>query len=369
LTRAGDGATLDEGMSAEERGCLYDGSARAERFTDEELERVRAAIPPATRGPGGGFPVITKFRSANWSRGNPMRAPFGIVLHHTGGSFQGDLATLTRAGTEVSSNDYIDKQGRIFELCEFPKRAWHAGPASLHGISDWNTHGWGIEIENLGTPGDRYPQRQIDAIVWRCRERRRKLGISDPKLLARHRDVCMPRGRKSDTSDNFPFAEVRRRVFAPTDPTDHGLGGGLQMEKYNVAGLNVKTGLIATAFAGALQGERIRAMPILSGPNVKAAAGEAAAAKFRAGPRLVTIGAEAAKAVQGAGQKLGKETESDLFGVLGQGQGNARLKDTVRKAEALLVQICQVEKKDAARARERFRKGLVGMAPEFKNLV
>jgi N-acetyl-anhydromuramyl-L-alanine amidase AmpD len=52
-----------------------------------------------------------------------MTAPFGIVLHHTGGSFQGDLATLTKDGTEVSANDYIDKRGRIFELCEFPKRA------------------------------------------------------------------------------------------------------------------------------------------------------------------------------------------------------------------------------------------------------
>ncbi len=356
-------------MSAEERGCLYDGSTNVERFSDEELKKLKAALPPATKGPGGGFTVITTIRSANFTRGRPMRAPFGIVLHHTGGSFQGDLATLTKHGTEVSANDYIDKRGRIFELCELPKRAWHAGEASLHGITDWNTHGWGIEIENLGTPGDRYPKRQIDAIVWRCRERRRRLGINDPKMLTRHRDICMPRGRKPDTSDNFPLAEVRRRVFAKTDPTDQGIRGELQMEKYNIAGLNMKTGLIATAFAGALQGERIRAMPILSGPNVMAAAGEAAAAKFRAGPRLVAIGAEASKAVKNAGQKLGPETESDLFGVLGQGQGDERMKDTVKKAQALLVQICKVERKNPERAKKRFRNGLVGMAPEFEKLL
>jgi hypothetical protein len=188
-------------------------------------------------------------------------------------------------------------------------------------------------------------------------------------MLTRHRDICIPRDRKPDTSDNFPLAEVRRRVFAKTDPTDHGVQGELEMEKYNIAGLNVKTGLIATAFAGALQAERIRAMPLLSGPNVAAAAGAAAAAKFRKGPRLVTIGAEAAKAVKNAGQKLGPENQSDLFGIVGQGQGDVRMKDTVQKAQALLVQICKVEKKNPARATKRFRNGLVGLAPEFENLV
>lgn len=98
-----------------------------------------------------------------------MLGPFGIVLHHTGGRFESDLATLTKEGTEVSANDFIDKQGRIFELCELPKRAWHAGEADLHGITDWNTHGWGIEIENLGTVSDSYPRRQIEAVVWRRR--------------------------------------------------------------------------------------------------------------------------------------------------------------------------------------------------------
>jgi N-acetyl-anhydromuramyl-L-alanine amidase AmpD len=356
-------------MSSEPSGCLYDGSANVESFDDEELRQVREAVPPATRSRDGGFQVVTNIRSANFSRGRPMTAPFGIVLHHTGGSFESDLATLTKAGTEVSSNDYIDKQGRIFELCEHPKRAWHAGDSELHGVRDWNTHGWGIEIENRGTGSDPYPRVQIEAIVWRCRERRKRLGITDPKMLARHRDVALPRGRKVDTSDNFPFEEVRRRVFAATDPTDQGMRGGLQMEKYNVAGLNVPTGLIATAFAGALQAERVKAMPILSVPNVAAAAGEAAAAKFRAGPRLVTIGHEAAKAVANAGHKLGTEDKSDLFGVTGDGSGDERMRDTIRKAKALLARICEVEKANAARATERFENALAALAPELGKLM
>jgi hypothetical protein len=195
------------------------------------------------------------------------------------------------------------------------------------------------------------------------------VGVTDPKMLTRHRDVALPRGRKPDTSDNFPFEEIRRRVFAETDPTDQGMRGGLQMEKYNVAGLNVRTGLIATAFAGALQAERVKAMPILSIANVAAAAAEAAAAKFRAGPRLVTIGHEAAKVVANAGHKLGSEDKSDLFGVAGDGTGDERMRDTIEKARALLRRICEVEKADAARATERFENALVALSPEFKNLV
>jgi N-acetyl-anhydromuramyl-L-alanine amidase AmpD len=358
-------------MAEQARGCLYDGTADVKTFSEGELRQVKSALPPETKDTKGtSFKVITKIRSANFSTRTQMSPPFGIVLHHTGGRFESDLATLTKEGTGVSANDFIDKQGRIFELCELPKRAWHAGEANLHGITDWNAHGWGIEIENLGNGSDPYPQRQIDAVVWRCRERRRRLGITDRKMLTRHRDICMPRGRKADTSDNFPLQEIRRRVFAKTDPTDHGVQEGeLEMEKYNIAGLERNTGLIATAFAGALRSEGVDAMAIHSGPNVKAAAGEAAMAKFRAGPRLVAIGGKAAKAVTGAGQKLGTEQKSDLFGAVSSGKGVQGTKDMLAKTEELLVQICKVEKRDPAQAKDRFEKVLITLAPDLEKLV
>jgi N-acetyl-anhydromuramyl-L-alanine amidase AmpD len=375
--------------------CLYDGSAKAAAFTEKQLAKVvsavaAAAIEPATAesspvvedsalaataGPAASAPaaaatfkVIKKIRSKNFGPASKsMRAPFGIVLHHTGGSFEGDLATLTKSGTEVSANDYIDKQGRIFELCEFPKRAWHAGKADLHGITDWNRHGWGIEIENLGKGNDPYPRKQIDAIVWRCRERRRKLGITSKKMLVRHRDICIPRDRKPDTSDNFPFAEVRRRVFARTDPTDKGITGGeLTMEKYNVAGLGQLPGLIAAVFAAVLRAEGVKAMAIHSAPNVRTAAEQAAVAKFRKGPRLVVIGGSAAAAVRKAGQTLGTEKQSDLFGAVGTGDSpGARMADTVAKAEDLLAQVCRVERKNSRRARKRFSATLAALDDAF----
>jgi N-acetyl-anhydromuramyl-L-alanine amidase AmpD len=355
------------------RGCLYDGSAEVRTFDPEELAEVRSAVPPAPRDArGAGFQVITRIRSANFSSVSerPMRGPFGIVLHHTGGRFESDLATLTKKGTEVSSNDFIDKQGRIFELCEFPKRAWHAGDADLHGITDWNTHGWGIEIENLGTGSDPYPQAQIEAVVWRCRERRRRLGIDNRKMLTRHRDICIPRGRKPDTSDNFPFEEVRRRVFAASDPTDHGVSGGLRMEKYNVAGIGKGPDFVAAAFAAALRTQGIDAMALHSRKNVAAAAAAASAAPFRKGPRLVAIGGAASEAVSKAGHKLRTEEKSDLFGVAGAGpSGSARLRDTIAKADDLLATICRVEKKNPEDAQERFRSAVVALLPSLQDKI
>jgi N-acetyl-anhydromuramyl-L-alanine amidase AmpD len=357
----------------ESRGCLYDGSAEVRTFDPEELAEVRSVVPPAPRDArGAGFQVITRIRSANFSpvSERPMRGPFGIVLHHTGGRFESDLATLTKKGTEVSANDFIDKQGRIFELCEFPKRAWHAGEADLHGITDWNAHGWGIEIENLGTGADPYPRAQIEAVVWRCRERRRRLGIDNRKMLTRHRDICIPRGRKPDTSDNSPFEEVRRRVFAASDPTDHGVSGGLRMEKYNVVGIGKKGhDFVAAAFAAALRTQGIDAMALHSRKNVAAAAAAASAAPFRKGPRLVAIGAAAGEAVGKAGHKLGNEDKSDLFGVAGGGPGGGGLPDTIARAQELLATICRVENKNADEAQERFRRTVVALLPRLEDKI
>jgi hypothetical protein len=111
-------------------------------------------------------------------------------------------------------------------------------------------------------------------------------------------------------------------------------------------------------------------MAIHSRENVRAAAANAAVAKFRKGPRLVVIGGAAAVAVRNAGQKLGTENKSDLFGAVGTGDSaDARLSDTVAKAEKLLAQICRVEKKDPRRARKRFAETLAALDEVFVTRV
>lgn len=210
----------------DEHPCLCD-LPRSERVAPtEELVVLAEAPVSANEAAAAGFSVRTDVRSANYGNapGHPQQMvakPEGIMLHHTAGSKNGDLATLTREGTWVSSNDYVTKEPQIFELVPHPRRAWHAGTADA-GTGyrpDGNTYYWGMEIENLGNGRDPYPRAQIDAIVWRCRQlRRRWPHINKPSQLFRHRDYAP--SRKTDPSDNFPFAEVRKRVFAASDPTD-----------------------------------------------------------------------------------------------------------------------------------------------------
>ena len=109
-------------------------------------------------------------------------------------------------------------------------------------------------------------------------------------------------------------------------------------------------------------------MPLLSGPNVAVCGRRRPPRRSSAKvPRLVAIGgSEAAKAVKNAGQKLGTEKHSDLFGVVGTGDSPAaRLADTVAKAEDLLAQVCRAEKKNPRRARKRFRGALAALDDTF----
>jgi N-acetyl-anhydromuramyl-L-alanine amidase AmpD len=194
------------------------------RFTAPEklkhaANRVAEAMRSATSDK---FFIRTNIRTANYGPW-AMSPPVGILLHHTAGDEDSDIPTLTRAGTGVSSNYYVTRQGAIYEFAPYPRRAWHAGDSEWAGVRDWNTHALGIELENYGN-GQDWPAVQIDALVWLCRRLVKQFpGIrSNHALLARHRDVALPRGRKTDPASNFPYTTVRNRIFAATDPTDPG---------------------------------------------------------------------------------------------------------------------------------------------------
>lgn len=189
---------------------------RIKHAANNAVESAREVAAPER------FHIRTHIRTANYGPW-AMSAPVGILLHHTAGQESSDIPTLTRSGTGVSSNYYVTRQGAIYEFAPFPRRAWHAGESSWAGVVDWNTHGMGIELENYGN-GQDWPAVQIDALVWLCRRLVKQFpGIkANHALLARHLDVAVPRGRKTDPASNFPYVRVRERTFAATDPTDDG---------------------------------------------------------------------------------------------------------------------------------------------------
>ncbi len=128
-----------------------------------------------------------------------------ILLHYTG-MLDADaaLAHLTAQGSEVSAHYFVHEDGRIIQLVQESRRAWHAGQAYWAGETDINSCSIGIEIANpghdFGYP--EFPKRQIAAVTALCRSIQTRSTISPARVLA-HSDVAP--ARKQDPGEKFPW--------------------------------------------------------------------------------------------------------------------------------------------------------------------
>jgi N-acetylmuramoyl-L-alanine amidase len=130
-----------------------------------------------------------------------------IVLHHTGGSYPGDLNWLTTRGSKVSCDFYISKHGAIYKLNpQLAQHAtWHAGVSEYGGYSDLNKWSIGIELEHK--PGEAWTSAQMNACRELCAWLLERYGLRTNAVVG-HKDIAMPRGRKTDP-ENFNFDRFR----------------------------------------------------------------------------------------------------------------------------------------------------------------
>lgn len=103
-----------------------------------------------------------------------------LVLHSTDGRESSDIPHLIDPHPEdptrrVSTHYYIKRDGRIRQLVQDNRVAYHAGVSHYANITDWNAISLGIELERARTDPD-YPPAQREAL-WRLLE----------YLLSRHR--------------------------------------------------------------------------------------------------------------------------------------------------------------------------------------
>lgn len=150
--------------------------------------------------------IDTSIRSPNWSEREGERIDM-IVLHATAGRFAGDIATLTDnrrpLAQRVSAHYYITKAGKIYQLVDESKAAWHAGASVWQGKGNINQRSIGIELENLNDGRDPYPIEQFEAAVALTRMLMERYRITSDNVV-RHADIALPPGRKSDPR-NFPW--------------------------------------------------------------------------------------------------------------------------------------------------------------------
>jgi N-acetylmuramoyl-L-alanine amidase len=128
-----------------------------------------------------------------------------IVLHYTGmvDAIEA-LERLRTPASQVSSHYLVFEDGRVTQLVQESKRAWHAGVASWAGETDINSCSIGIEIVN---PGHElgycdFPKRQIAAVTALCRGILTRNTIPPARVLG-HSDVAP--ARKQDPGEKFPW--------------------------------------------------------------------------------------------------------------------------------------------------------------------
>ncbi len=150
--------------------------------------------------------VVAEVRpSPNHGERKGDQRPDMIVLHYTGmPDAEAALERLCTSDTEVSAHYFVFEDGRVVQLVQESRRAWHAGAAIWGGETDINSRSVGIEIAN---PGHEYgypdfPKRQIAAVTALCRGIQTRNNIPAVRVLA-HSDVAP--GRKQDPGEKFPW--------------------------------------------------------------------------------------------------------------------------------------------------------------------
>jgi N-acetylmuramoyl-L-alanine amidase len=143
--------------------------------------------------------------SPNYGERKDGRQPDMILLHYTGmPDTNAALERLTSRLSQVSSHYLVFEDGRIAQLVQESRRAWHAGASVWAGDIDVNSCSIGIEIAN---PGHDYgypnfPARQIAAVTALCRSILTRYNVAPERVLA-HSDVAP--GRKQDPGEKFPW--------------------------------------------------------------------------------------------------------------------------------------------------------------------
>lgn len=151
---------------------------------------------------------------------NERKSPVSmIVLHYTGmESGEAALGRLCDPVAEVSAHYLVEEDGRIFQLVDEDKRAWHAGRAHWRGIKDVNSASVGIEIVNPGHEhGYRnFPDVQMASVIPLVAAIKERHGITRGNVVG-HSDVAP--ARKEDPGELFNWHSLARLRLALPRPT------------------------------------------------------------------------------------------------------------------------------------------------------
>lgn len=133
--------------------------------------------------------------------------PEAIVLHHSGGSYNGGVSWIMNPDSKVSYHCLIARDGRRTVFGDDSNRMWHAGKSVWKGRSDLNSWSLGVSWE-----GDTYLNPLEEDAIASAMEyilpRIKKWNI-DPSMILDHRMVSP--SRKTDIAP-MEYSRVMSRI-------------------------------------------------------------------------------------------------------------------------------------------------------------
>jgi N-acetylmuramoyl-L-alanine amidase len=169
------------------------------------------------------------------------RRPNFVVIHHTSDATAAiALHTLTEPARAVSAHYLIDRDGRLYQLVDERRRAWHAGKSQWGNDSDINSASLGIELDNNGE--EPFAEAQIAALLALLDDIQKRYAIPAANFIG-HADVAPT--RKNDPSRYFPWRRLAQRGYGlwcesppPELPPGFDAALALRVLGYDVSDLN-----------------------------------------------------------------------------------------------------------------------------------
>lgn len=120
--------------------------------------------------------------------------PKGIILHHSGGTFNGSVAWVLNPVSKVSYHCIVNENGDRTILASDDKICWHAGRSSFKNVSSCNNYMLGIAVSG-DTTKRLLTNEEVESVAQWCIKKMKAYGFG-LDFVTTHREVSP--GRKND---------------------------------------------------------------------------------------------------------------------------------------------------------------------------
>lgn len=147
-----------------------------------------------------------------------------VVLHYTDMPDVRDaVEKMCNPESKVSAHYCIARDGKVIQMVDEEKRAWHAGRSYWRGHTDVNSASIGIELDNPGhTWGyEDFPEEQMQVLIRLLNDIVKRHDIPRANVLG-HSDVAPQ--RKDDPGEKFDWQRLAKHRLALARPEKLELG-------------------------------------------------------------------------------------------------------------------------------------------------